>query len=138
MARTWYQRGDQSDSDCTPADGANKPLLDAQTGGNDTVTFEIPAQTMNAVVHSFTTASGDPGGAEDLGAGSLFRLGLDVTVIDASITITDVQFHGLNSSCTSQGSSTDSTAITTTGTHTRSVTWDPPVSDRYQVLLCLR
>lgn len=131
MARTRYQRADQADSDCTPADGGNKPLLSSQTGGNETVTFEIPAQSMNIVVHAFMMASGDPGGAEDLGASSLFRCQLDIIDIDAPISCR-VVFHGLNSGCTTQGNAAMGEGdFTGTGLNLATATWDPPISDRY-------
>ncbi len=131
MARTRFQRADQADSDCTPADGGNKPLLSTQTGGNETVTFEIPAQTMNAVIHAFIMAAGDPGGGEDLGAGSLFRCQLDITVIDAPISC-KIAFHALNAGCTSQGNAAMGEGdFTGMGLNLGTATWDPPVADRY-------
>ncbi len=132
MARTRFQRADQADSDCTPADGGNKPLLSTQTGGNETVTFEIPAQTMNDIIHSFTMAAGDPGGAEDLGASSLFRMQLDITVIDATITC-KIAFHGVNASCATQGNAgMDEGDFSSMGLNLGTTSWDPPISDRYQ------
>lgn len=133
MARQRFQRADQADSDCTPASDANKPLLSTQTGGGETVSVSIPAQTMNALVFSFTMAAGDPGGGEDLPASSLMRAQLDVSVMDSQISC-KVEFHALNSGCTSQGNAAmgegDFTGI---GTKLATATWDPPVADRYQV-----
>jgi len=131
VPRTLFQRADQSDSDCTPADGDNKPLLSSQTNGNETVTFEIPAQTMNDVIFAFIMASGDPGGGEDLGAGSLFRAQLDITVIDAVISC-KIQFRALNAACASQGFvAMGEGDFTGTGLNLGTATWDPPVADRY-------
>ncbi len=133
MTRQLFARADQSDSDCVPADDANKPLLSSQTGGNETVTATIAAQVMNQLAFSFTMAAGDPGGGEDLGASSLFTARLDVSVAGASLSYV-VEFHGLNVGCTSQGNaSMGEGAFTGVGTKTATATWDPPVSDRYQV-----
>ncbi len=133
MTRQWFARADQSDSDCTPASDGNKPLLNSQTGGGETVSASIPAQTMNQLAFSFTMASGDPGGGEDLGASSLFTARLDVSVAEAQLSYV-VEFHGLNASCTSQGSAAmGEGAFSGTGTKTATATWDPPISDRYQV-----
>ena len=133
MARTRFQRADQADSDCTPADGGNKPLLAAQIGGNETVTFEIPPQTMDGIIHAFTMASGDPGGGEDLGAASLFRMQLDITVIDATITC-KIQFEALDAACATQGAGAamGEGDFSATGLNLGTATWDPPVADRYQ------
>lgn len=133
MARTRYQRADQADSDCTPGADANKPLLSAQTGGNETVDLVVAqgANINNNVEGAFIMASGDPGGGEDLGAGSLFRCQLDITALGANLSVR-VVFHALNAGCTSQGSAAQGEAdITTTGLHTVTATWDPPVADRY-------
>lgn len=133
MARQRFARADQSDSDCTPASDANKPLLSSQTGGGETVSATLVAQTMNAHVFSFVMAAGDPGGAEDLGASSGFTARLDVSVAEAPITF-KVEFHGLNATCTSQGNAAMGEGdFSGTGTKTATATWDPPISDRYEV-----
>lgn len=133
MARRRFQRADQADSDCTPASDGNKPLLATQTGGGETMTVSINAQVMNTLVFSMTMAAGDPGGGEDLGAGSAFQAQLDVSVMDAPISC-KVEFHALNAGCTSQGSAAMAEAdFTGMGTKVANATWDPPVADRYQV-----
>ncbi len=133
MTRQLFARADQADSDCTPGSDGNKPFLSSQTGGGETVSATIVANVMNALIFSFTMAAGDPGGGEDLGAGSLFTARLDVSVGDAALTF-KVEFHGLNASCTSQGSAAMGEGdFSGTGTKTATATWDPPVSDRYQV-----
>lgn len=133
MTRQWFARADQSDSDCAPASGGNKPLLTSQTGGGETVSVSVPEQTMNALVFSFTTAAGDPGGAEDLGSGSLFTARLDVSVAEAQLSYR-VEFHALNASCTTQGNAAMGEGdFSGAGTKTATATWDPPISDRYQV-----
>ena len=133
MTRQLFARADQADSDCVPASDANKPLLSSQTGGGETVSATLAANTMNVLIFSFTMAAGDPGGGEDLGAGSLFTARLDVSVGDAALTF-KVEFHGLNASCTSQGSAAMGEGdFSGTGTKTATATWDPPISDRYQV-----
>ncbi len=132
MTRQRFARADQADSDCTPGSDGNKPMLSSQTGGGETVTAEIPAQTMNAEIFSFTMAAGDPGGGEDLGS-DLFTARLDVSVADAPIEYR-VVFHALNVGCTSQGNAVMGESIFTgIGTKTATATWDPPVADRYQV-----
>ncbi len=133
MARTRYQRGDQADSGCTPGADFNKPLLSAETTGNETVAGVVAqgANINSNVEGAFIMASGDPGGGEDLAASSLFRCQLDVTVLDSQVTLR-VVFHALNSSCTTQGSAAQAEGdIATTGLHTVTATWDPPVADRY-------
>ena len=133
MTRQRFARADQADSDCTPAADANKPLLAAQTGGGETVSATITAQTMNSHVFSFVMAAGDPGGGEDLGAGSLFTARLDVSVADAPITF-KVEFHALNASCTSQANAVMGEGdFSGVGTKTATATWDPPIADRYEV-----
>ena len=133
MTRQRFARADQADSDCTPGSDGNKPLLASQTGGGETVSASLAAQAMNVLVFSFTMAAGDPGGGEDLGSGSLFTARLDVSVGDAALTFR-VEFHGLNAACTSQGNAAMGEPIFSgTGTKTATATWDPPVSDRYQV-----
>ncbi len=133
MTRQVFARADQSDSDCTPGSDGNKPLLATQTGGGETVSATLAANTMDDLIFSFTMASGDPGGGEDLGAGSLFTARLDVSVGDAALTF-QVEFHALNSGCTSQGSAAMGEGdFSGTGTKTATATWDPPISDRYQV-----
>ncbi len=133
MTRQVFARADQGDSDCTPGSDGNKPMLSSQTGGGETVSATIVANTMNALIFSFTMAAGDPGGGEDLGAGSLFTCRLDVSVGDAAITFL-VEFHALNVGCTSQGSAAMGEGdFSGTGTKTATATWDPPVADRYQV-----
>lgn len=133
MTRQRFVRADQADSDCTPASDANKPLLGTQTGGGETVSVALPAQTMNQHVFSFVMASGDPGGGENLGASSLFTARLDVSVGDANLTF-KVEFHALNASCTSQGSAAMGEGdFSGTGTKTATATWDPPITDRYEV-----
>ena len=133
MTRQIFARADQSDSDCVPASDANKPLLSSQTGGGETVSATLAANTMGALIFSFTMAAGDPGGGEDLGAGSLFTARFDVSVGDAALTF-KVEFHGLNSGCASQGSAAMGEGdFSGTGTKTATATWDPPISDRYQV-----
>ena len=134
MTRQRFARADQADSDCVPASDANKPLLSSQTGGDETVTVEVAAQAMDVEVFSFSMESGDPGGGEDLGAGSLFTARLDVSVADAPITYS-IHFDALNSGCTRQGAGAamgegDFSGV---GTKTGTATWDPPVADRYQV-----
>ncbi len=133
MARTRFQRADQADSDCTPGTDGNKPLLVAQTGGNEVVTALVPKNSMNVVVHSFTMAAGDPGGGEDLGAASLFRCQTDCTVLGSSLSYRLV-FHALNAGCTSQGSQAQAEAdFNAIGLNLATASWDPPVADRYQV-----
>ena len=133
MTRQVFARADQADSDCTPGSDGNKPLQSSQTGGGETVSATLAANTMDALIFSFTMAAGDPGGGEDLGAGSLFTARLDVSVGDASLTF-QVEFHALNVSCTSQGSAAMGEGdFSGTGTKTATATWDPPVADRYQV-----
>ncbi len=133
MTRQRFARADQSDSDCTPGSDGNKPLLSTQTGGDETVSGSIPAQTMNQLAFSFTMAAGDPGGAEDLGAGSLFTARLDVSFADSQIEYR-VEFHALNAGCTSQNSAAmDEAIFTGTGTKTATATFDPAIADRYQV-----
>jgi len=133
MTRQRFARADQADSDCVPADDANKPLLSTQTGGDETVTATIAAQTMNQLAFSFTMEAGDPGGAEDLDASSLFTSRLDVSAAGASLSYS-VEFHGLNATCTSQGSvAMGEGDFTGAGTKTATATWNPPISDRYQV-----
>lgn len=132
MTRQRFARADQADSDCTPANDANKPLLSTQTGGGETVSATLAAQAMNVHVFSFIMASGDPGGGEDLGSG-LFTARLDVSVAEAPITF-KVEFHALNAGCTSQGSAAMGEGdFSGTGTKTATATWDPPVADRYEV-----
>lgn len=133
MTRQRFARADQADSDCVPASDGNKPLLSSQTAGNETVTAVIAPQVMNQHTFSFVMAAGDPGGAEDLGASSLFTARLDVSVADASLTYS-VEFHALNASCTSQGSAAmGEGAFSGAGTKTATATWDPPIADRYEV-----
>lgn len=133
MTRQVFARADQSDSDCVPASDGNKPLLSTQTGGGETVSASLAANTMNALIFSFTMASGNPGGGEDLGSGSLFTARLDASVGDAALTFR-VEFHGLNASCTTQGNAAMGEGdFSGTGTKTATATWDPPISDRYQV-----
>lgn len=135
MARTRFQRADQADSDCTPGSDGNKPLLAAQTGGNETLTASVAQGNMASAfdVFSFTMAAGDPGGGENLPAGSLFRLQLDITVLGAQLAVR-VQFSGLNATCTQQGTAVQAEAdIVATGLSIVTATWDPPISDRYQV-----
>ena len=133
MTRQVFARADQADSDCTPGSDGNKPLLSSQTGGGETVSATLAANTMNKLCLSFTMAVGDPGGGEDLGAGSLFTARLDVSVGDAALTF-KVEFHALNASCVSQGSAAmGESDFSGTGTKTATATWDPPVADRYQV-----
>jgi len=133
MTRQRFARADQADSDCTPATDGNKPLLSTQTGGNETVTASVPAQTMNKICFAFTMAVGDPGGGEDLGAGSLFTARLDVSVADSQLSY-KVQFHALNAGCISQlNAAMGEGDFSGTGTKTATATWDPPVADRYQV-----
>ncbi len=133
MTRQVFARADQADSDCTPGSDGNKPLLSSQTGGGETVSATLAANTMNVLILSFTMAAGDPGGGEDLGASSLFTARLDVSVGDAALTF-KVEFHGLNSGCTSQASAAMGEGdFSGTGTKTATATWDPPISDRYQV-----
>ena len=135
MARTRFQRGDQSDSDCTPGADFNKPLLSAQTGGNETVTSTTVAGN-NQLEGSFSMASGDPGGGEDLGSG-LWRCQLDITSIGADCDV-QVVFHALNAGCTSQASQAMAEGdFTTTGLHIATATWDPPVADRYGVQILI-
>jgi hypothetical protein len=135
MARLRYPRADQADSDCTPGADANKPMLSTETGGGETVTTEIDPQASMAsnVPFSFTTASGDPGGSEDLGASSVFTFDWDITVID-SPAATQARLHGTNAGCTSLGNVTQSEGnFTTIGVKTSTFTWDPPALDRWQV-----
>ena len=133
MTRQLFARADQSDSDCVPGDDGNKPLLSAQTGGAETVTASVAEQTMNQLTFSFTMAAGDPGGGEDLAAGSLFTARLDVSVAESQLSYR-VEFHALNVGCTSQASAAmGESDFTGTGTKTATATWDPPVADRYQV-----
>ena len=133
MARQRFARADAADSDCTPAVDANKPLLSTQTGGGETVSATLIAQAMNIHVFSFVMAAGDPGGGEDLSAGSLFTARLDVSVAEAPITF-KVEFHALNSSCTTQGNALMGEGdFSGVGTKTATATWDPPVADRYSV-----
>ena len=133
MTRQVFARADQADSDCTPGSDGNKPLLATQTGGGETVSATLVANTMNALIFSFTMASGDPGGGEDLPASSLFTARLDVSAGDAALTFL-VEFHALNASCTTQGNAAMGESIFSgTGTKTATATWDPPVADRYQV-----
>ena len=90
---------------------------------------------MNVNVHSFTMAAGDPGGGEDLGSSSLFTARLDVSIADAQLSYR-VEFHALNAACTSQGSAAMGEGnFTGSGTKTATATWDPPIADRYQVLV---
>lgn len=133
MARTRFFRGDQADSDCTPGGDVNKPMLSAQTAGNETnnLTAAQGANINTNVEGAYMMASGDPGGGEDLGASSLFRCQLDITAIGGNLSVR-VVFHALNASCTSQGSAAQAEAdITSTGLALVTATWDPPVADRY-------
>ncbi len=133
MTRQRFARADQSDSDCTPASDGNKPLLATQTGGGETVSASVVAQTMNSHIFEFSMAAGDPGGGEDLAASSLFTARLDVSVGDANLTFR-VEFHALDASCVSQGSVAMGESIFSgTGTKTATATWDPPIADRYAV-----
>lgn len=133
MARTRYQR--DTNSDCTNASSQNKDL-EASAGTGQTVSATV-AVGMNANVIGFYMNSGDPG-SEDLPASSLFRIQLDVNAIGANLSVT-VTFHAFNSSCTSLGSATQAeSAITTTGLHIVTATWDPPSgADRYGVLIAI-
>lgn len=134
MARTRFQRADQADSDCTPASDGNKPLLSAQTGGNETLTATINAGDMNKLFFSFTMAVGDPG-SENLGSGSLFRCQLDVTAAGAVMTY-DIRFRALQSDCVVLGSVDSVTQESGTGLKLFTATWDPPAgTDRYQMLV---
>ncbi len=133
MTRQVFARADQSDSDCVPADNANKPFLSSQTAGSETVTATVNAQVMNQLAFSFTMAAGDPGGGEDLGASSLFTARLDVSACGAALSYI-VEFHALNVGCTSQGNAAmGESDFTGVGTKTATATWDPPIADRYQV-----
>ncbi len=133
MTRQVFARADQSDSDCAPSSDGNKPLLATQTGGGETVSATLVANTMNTLIFSFTMAAGNPGGGEDLGASSLFTARLDVSVGDAALTF-HVEFHALNVGCTTQGNAAMGEGdFSGTGTKTATATWDPPVADRYQV-----
>lgn len=133
MTRQVFARADQADSDCVPATDGNKPLLNSQAGGGETVSAAVPRQIMNQLTFSFTMAAGDPGGGEDLGAGSLFTARLDVSVADAKLDY-KVEFHALDAGCTTQGNAAMGEAdFNGAGTQTATATWDPPVADRYQV-----
>lgn len=133
MPRTRFQRGDQAASDCTPSAEANQPLLAAQEGGNETISITTQQGQMagDPGEISFSTASGDPG-AEDLGAGSLFRCQLDITAIGSNQEVS-VVFHAINDACASQGSvAMDEAVFTATGLQMATATWDPPAADRYE------
>ncbi len=131
MPRNRFQRADQADSDCTPASDGNKPLLSTQTGGNQTLSASIAQGAMNQITFSFSTASGDPG-TENLGAGSLFRMQLDVTVAGGNLTYR-VEFHAVNNACVSQGNVVQGEAsFSGIGLRLASATWDPPSAERYQ------
>ena len=134
MPRTRFQRGDQADSDCTPGDEVNKPLLSAETGGNETVSASVAAQIMNSIEMSFTMAAGDPGG-EDLGASSLFRCQTDCTVLGGNLSY-KIRFRALDSACnelTGGSVDMDEADFTAIGLNLATATWDPPAAaDRYQ------
>lgn len=135
MVRTRFQRGDQADSDCTPSEDVNKPLLSAQTAGGETVTLTTEAQVMNKNEGSFTMAAGDPG-SEDLGSGSLFRCQVDVFSIGGNLSFS-IRFRALDASCNSLGEVDMAEGdFSTPGLHIATATWDPPAAaDRYQVLI---
>ena len=133
MTRQVFARADQADSDCTPGSDGNKPLLSSQTGGGETVSATIVANAMNVLIFSFTMAAGDPGGGEDLGAGSLFTARLDVSVGDAALTF-KVEFHAQTVACGDVNSAAMGEGdFSGTGTKTATATWDPGIADRYQV-----
>lgn len=134
MVRTRFQRGDAANSDCTSGDEVNKPLQSTQTGGNNTVSASVPAQTMNSVEMNFTNAAGDPGG-EDLGAGSLFRCQTDCTALGGNLSY-KIRFRVLDSTCnllTGGSVDMDEADFTAIGLNLATVTWDPPAAaDRYE------
>ncbi len=121
MAQQRFARADQAASDCTPASEENVQYLTTQTGGDDTITFEIPAQTMGDHIFSFTTASGDPG--EDIPSG-LYTARFDVSVMDAPISFS-VQFQELSETCSALGGhGMGEDDFTGSGTKTATATFD--------------
>lgn len=90
MARNYFIRPDSASSDCALTDDSNvdDQVLNAQTGGNETNSFDIPqgSNIQNYTAMSFVMPSGEIGG-EDLPASSLFTIGLDVTVIGGSTSL---------------------------------------------------
>jgi len=93
---------------------------------------------MNNLIFAFSMAAGDPGGGEDLAAGSVFTARLDVSVAESQLTYR-LRFEVLDVGCATQGSGVamSDADFTGTGTKTGTATWDPPVADRYQVqVLC--
>jgi hypothetical protein len=88
---------------------------------------------MDSEIFSFTMASGDPG-TEDLGASSLFRAQLDITVIDAPISC-KIHFDVLLANCSTvnAGAAMGEGDFTGTGLNLGTATWDPGAGDRYQI-----
>ncbi len=130
MPRTRFQRGDQADSDCTPFADVNKPLLDAQTGGDQTVTITLATQTMNVTEGGFFMAAGDPGSGEDLASG-LWRAQLDILSIGSFIEVR-IRFVVYNDACAEQANQLqDEGVFTATGLALGTTTWDPAAGDRY-------
>ncbi len=90
MTRNYFIRPDSASSDCALTDDSNidDQVLNAQTAGNEDNTFSIPqgSNISNYQAMSFVMPSGEIGG-EDLGASSVFTVGLDVTVIGAQTSL---------------------------------------------------
>jgi len=99
MARNFFIRPDSASADCSFTDdsGIEDEVLDAQTGGNEADTYEVPqgSNITNYQVFTFIMPSGEIGG-EDLPASSLFTAVLDITVIDSQISCRAV-FHAFDS-----------------------------------------
>ncbi len=135
MSRIRFLRGDQADSDCTPADEINKPLLITETGGGETSTATIPTQTMGSMEMAFTMAAGDPG-SEDLPPASQFTASIDINSIGSNLEVS-VRFRALSAVCNQMGFADMGEAVfTTAGLHVATAAWNPPsLVDRYQVLI---
>lgn len=99
MARNYFIRPDSASGDCALTTDSNidDQLLNAQTGGNESNSHDIPqgSNIANYVAMSFVQPSGEIGG-EDLPASSLFTIGLDVTVIGGNTSVRCV-FHAYDS-----------------------------------------
>ncbi len=99
MARNFFIRPDSASADCALTTDSNieDQILNAQTGGNETDSHDIPqgSNINNYVPFSFVQPSGAIGG-EDLPASSLFTAGLDITVIGGNLTVR-AEFHAFDS-----------------------------------------
>ena len=99
MTRNFFIRPDSASADCALTTDSNieDQILNAQTGGNETNSHDIPqgSNIANYVAMSFVMPSGEIGG-EDLPASSLFTAGLDITVIGGNLTVRG-DFHAFDS-----------------------------------------